>query len=151
MTAKASPPFWQGRYNTHPAVMKSTGDQGQDFFGKGNDDAAGNRQHTVCSLRRIMGLQAETELQDAEAKQNDTDRPDKAEDEVAKVVDNSDRIIVRKRRGCKRKSKYDRAKDAEDHVGSFGHFHIVVSSVSFSSSRMYCSALSKLKASLNGI
>lgn len=37
-------------------VMKSTGDQRQDLFGKGNDDAAGNRQHTVCSLRRVVRL-----------------------------------------------------------------------------------------------
>ena len=62
--------------------MKSTGDQGQDFFGKGNDDAAGNRQHTVCSLRRVVRLQAETKLQNAEAEQDNTDCPDKAEDKV---------------------------------------------------------------------
>ena len=50
MTAKASPPSRQGRRCACPVVMKSTGDQRQDLFGKGNDDAAGNRQHTVCSL-----------------------------------------------------------------------------------------------------
>lgn len=120
MTAKASPPFRQGRQNVCPVVMKSTGDQRQDLFGKGNDDATGNRQHAVCSLRRIMRLQAETELQDAEAEQDDTDRTDKSEDEVAEIVDNLNWIIVRKRRGRKGEGKYDRAEDAEDHAGSFG-------------------------------
>ena len=42
---------------------------------------------TVGTLARIVGLEAETDLHNAPAKQNQADRTDEAEDKVAEVVD----------------------------------------------------------------
>ena len=75
---------------------KSGGDKVEDFLGKGDDDAAGQGQKTVGTLARIVGLEAETDLYNAPAKQDQADRTDEAEDKVAEVVDDGNGVACGK-------------------------------------------------------
>ena len=68
------------------------GDHGQDFFGEGDDDAAGQGQEAVGSLAGIVGLQGKTHLHDAPTQQDQTDGTDQAEDELTEIVHHSQRI-----------------------------------------------------------
>ena len=66
-----------------PPLFRETGsanNEVEDFLGKGDDDAAGQGQETVGTLAGIVGLEAETDLHNAPAKQNQADRTDEAED-----------------------------------------------------------------------
>ena len=96
------------------------GDEGQDLLGEGDHDTAGNGQHTIGTLRRVMRFQRQTELKHTEAEQDDTYGSDQSEDEFAEFVDDLDRIVICKRHGRKREHEHDRAEDAEQHAGSFG-------------------------------
>ena len=115
-----------------PCPPFSAGDQGQDLFGEGDDDAAGNGHHTVGPLRRVMGLEAEAQLQYAEAQQDDAHGPDQAEDEVAELVHHGDGVPVRKRGSGQRKGQHQDAEQGEQGTDSFVSVHSFVSSNSFS-------------------
>lgn len=58
----------------------------QDFLRKGDDDAACQSQETVGALRRVVGLEAETDLNDTPAEQDKTDRTNESENKVGQVV-----------------------------------------------------------------
>ena len=77
-----------------PCPPFSAGDQGQDLIGEHDHDAAGDGHHTVGPLRGVMGLEAEAQLQHAEAQQDDAHGPDQAEDEVAELVHHGDGITA---------------------------------------------------------
>ena len=89
------------------------GDQGQDFLGEGDDNAAGQGQEAVGTLGGIMGLQGQANLDDAPAQQDQTDGADQAEDELRQVIHHSQGIAAGGR-GRQRQSD-----DAGD--GQHGH------------------------------
>ena len=73
-------------------MLLSACDKVEDLFRKGDDNTSRDSQKAVSSLRGIMAFERKTDLNDAEAEQDKTDRPDKSEDEVGQVVDHSQRI-----------------------------------------------------------
>lgn len=87
----------------------STNNEIKDFLCKGNDDATREGQETIGALRGVMGLQGKANLDDAPAKQDETDSSNQAKDKGAQVADNSQRIICRKRR------KREAASEGHDH------------------------------------
>ena len=72
----------------------SPGNQCQDLLGERDDDPAGQGQESIRTLRRIMRLQRKADLHDAKTKQDQTDRPDKTEDEGGQIVDHRNRIAL---------------------------------------------------------
>lgn len=58
----------------------SAGNQGQDFLGEGDDNAARQRQEAVGALAGIMGLEGQTNLHDTPAQQDQAHRADHAKD-----------------------------------------------------------------------
>ena len=54
----------------------SAGDEGEDLLGKGDDDTACHRQHTVGALGGIVALEGQAHLQDAEAQQDEANGAD---------------------------------------------------------------------------
>ena len=80
----------------------SAGDQRQDLLGECNDDAACDGQDAVRALRRIVRLERQANLQNAKAEQDQADRANERENEVAQIVDDRKRIAVcRERRDNK--------------------------------------------------
>lgn len=79
--------------------IASARDQRQNFFRKGDYNAAGNGQHPICPLARIMAFEGKTHLQDAEAQQDQTHRADQGKDELAQIINNLQRVTVRQRGG----------------------------------------------------
>ena len=97
----------------------SAGDQRQDLLGERNDNAARNSQDAVRALRRIVRLERQTDLQNAEAEQDQADRANERENEVAQIVDDRQRIAVcRERRDNKNRQHEKHA--GEDRVEPFG-------------------------------
>ena len=85
--------------------MLSAGDQRQNLLGERNDDAARDGQNAVCALRRIVRLERQTDLQNAEAEQDQADSANQRKDKVAQIVDDRQRIAVcRERRDNKNAS-----------------------------------------------
>ena len=72
--------------------ITSAGDEGQDFLGEGDDDAAGQGQEAVGTLAGIVGLEGKAHLNNAPAQQDQAHSPDEAEDELTEVVDNGQGI-----------------------------------------------------------
>ena len=70
------------------------GDQGQDFLGEGDDNAAGQGQEAVGTLRGIVGLQGQANLDNTPAQQDQADGADQAEDELRQVVHNGQGIAA---------------------------------------------------------
>ncbi len=68
--------------NRPPLCLVSLGylvsacDKSQNFFRKGDDDAARKGQKAICPLGRVVGFQGQTNLHDTKAEQNHTDRTD---------------------------------------------------------------------------
>ena len=89
------------------------GDQGQDFLGEGDDNAAGQGQEAVGTLGGIMGLQGQANLDDAPAQQDQADGADQAEDELGQIVHDSQGIATG---GSGRQSQSDDTGD-----GQHGH------------------------------
>lgn len=54
-------------------------DQSKNFLGKGNDNAARHSEHAVGPLGRIMALEGQAHLQDAEAQQDKANGADERE------------------------------------------------------------------------
>ena len=80
----------------------SAGDQRQDLLGERNDDTACDGQDAVRALRRIVRFERQTDLQNAEAEQNQTDGANQGKDEIAQVIHDRQRITVcRERRDSK--------------------------------------------------
>lgn len=93
--------LYRGELFRSPHIL-SAGDQRQDLLGERNDDTARNGQNAICALGRIVRLEGQTDLQNAEAEQNQADRTDQGKDEIAQVIDNGKRIAVcRERRDNK--------------------------------------------------
>lgn len=63
----------------------------KDFLCKRYNYTTRKCEKTVCSLRRIVGLQRKTDLNDTKAEQNKTDSTDKSENKVRQIVDNGQR------------------------------------------------------------
>ena len=78
--------------------MNLADDQVEDLLGKGDDDTARKGQETVRSLRRIVGLQGQTDLHDAEAQQDKPDGTDQTEDKGGQVIDNGNGVAGSKSR-----------------------------------------------------
>ena len=89
------------------------GDQGQDLLGEGNDDAASQGQEAVGTLGGIVGLEGQTNLDNAPAQQDQTDGTDQAEDEVTQVIHHLQGITAG---GCSGHSQGDDARH-----GQHGH------------------------------
>ena len=60
----------------------SAGDQRQDLLGECNDNAACNSQDAVCALGRIVRLERQANLQNAEAEQDQADGANERENIV---------------------------------------------------------------------
>ena len=91
-----TPPFGAA-FTTAPfAETGSADDEVEDFLCKGNNDTAGKRQESIGTLAGIVGLEAEADLHNAPAKQNQADRTDEAEDKVAEVVDDGNGVACGK-------------------------------------------------------
>lgn len=71
---------------------KSGDDEVQDLLGEGNDDAASKGQEAVGTLGRVMGLQRQTDLNNAPAQQNEADCTDQPEDKGGQVIDHGERV-----------------------------------------------------------
>lgn len=71
---------------------KSGDDEVQDFLGKGDDNTACEGQEAVGTLGRVVGLQGQTDLNDAPAQQDEADCTDQPEDEGGQVVDHGEGI-----------------------------------------------------------
>ena len=59
---------------------------------KGDDDTACKGKEAVGSLRRIVGFQGKTDLNNTEAEQDKSDCTDESENEIGQIVDNGQRI-----------------------------------------------------------
>jgi len=108
----------------------SARDKGQDFLCEGDDDTTGESQKAVGSLRRIVALERKTDLNDTEAKQNQTDGSDESENEIAQVVHNRNRITAGSKSGhghthYERESGDDGAVETEALFHLAGHFQLL--------------------------
>ena len=87
--------MWEGCGRTPRAPSRfahSAGDEGEDLLGKRDHNAARDGEHAVGALGGVVALEGQAQLEDAEAQQDHTDGPDEAENEVAEVVDNRERV-----------------------------------------------------------
>ena len=78
--------------------------QSEDFFRKNDNDTARQRQKSVRTLRRIVGFQGKTYLNDTKTEQDQTNRTDKTENEIGQVIDNGKRIACGESRCRHRKN-----------------------------------------------
>ena len=96
----------------------TAGDQRQDLLGERKDNTARDGQNAVCALRRIVRLERQANLQNAEAEQNQTDGANQGKDKIAQIVDDRQRIAVcRERRDNKNRQHEKHA--GEDRVEPF--------------------------------
>ena len=75
-------------------------DQSKNFLGKGDHDAARHSEHAVGPLGRIMALEGQAHLQDAEAKQDKANGADERENKLTQIVDHRQRIVCGQCRNC---------------------------------------------------
>lgn len=61
-------------------------DKSQDFFCKGNDNAACKGQKAVSSLGRVVGFEGKTNLHDTKTEHNHTDSPHQTENESDRLL-----------------------------------------------------------------
>ena len=80
---------------------------------------ASNSQDAVCSLRRIVRFERQTDLQNAKAEQDQADRANERENEVAQIVDDRQRITIRCERRDNKKRQHEKHA-GEDRVEPFG-------------------------------
>lgn len=83
-----------------PGFSLSPSNQGQDFLRKCNDNPACHSENTIGPLAGVVAFQRQTDLEDAEAQQDQTDGSNQAEYKVRKVVDNCQRIGLCKHGGA---------------------------------------------------
>ena len=67
------------RGNQCPGCSLSPGNQGQDLLRKCNDNPARHSEDTIGPLASIMAFQRQTDLENAEAQQDQTDGADQTE------------------------------------------------------------------------
>ena len=91
----------------------SAGDQRQDLLGERNDDTARDGQDAVRALRRIVRLEGQTDLQNAKAEQDQADRANERENEVAQIVDDRKRIAVRRERRDNKNRQHEKHTGAD--------------------------------------
>ena len=95
-----------------------------------------------------MRFERQAELQDAEAEQNNADRPDQAEDKVRETIDDGDRIVTVCI--CCRDKGNGQYKSTEDDKQVSDGFLFFFGSSSISSMSSYFSTIPKLKALVIG-
>ena len=76
---------WQSGLVKAIQLRPSPGDQGEDLLRKGDHNAARDGEHTVGTLRRVVGLEGQAHLEDAVAQQDQAHGADQGKDEVGKV------------------------------------------------------------------
>ena len=100
----------------------SAGNQGQDFLGKGDHDAASHGEHTVGALGGVVGFEGQANLQDVEAQQDDAHGPDEGEYKLGQVVNNGKGIVRRECGGGEAETKDDYGENSKDTISPFtGH------------------------------
>ena len=97
----------------------SAGDQRQDLLGERNDDTASNSQDAVCALGRIVRFERQNDLQNAKAKQDQADGTNERENKVTQIVDNRQRIAVRRESRDNKNRQHEKHASA-DRVEPFG-------------------------------
>ena len=97
----------------------SASDQRQDLLGECNDDAACDGQNAICALGRIVRLERQTDLQNAEAEQDQADRANQGKDEIAQVIHDRQRIAVRRERRDNKNRQHEKHA-GEDGIEPFG-------------------------------
>ena len=100
----------------------SARDQGQDLFGKGDDDAARKGEKAVAALAGVVGLERKSHLHDAPTEQDQPNRSDQTENEIAQVVHDGDRVACGKRRHRAAEGKGKRHNDSAVKAESLFHF-----------------------------
>ena len=83
-----------------PGFSLSPGNQGQDLLRKCNDNPTRHSEDTVGPLAGIVALERQTDLENAEAQQDQTDGSNQAEYKVRKVADHRQRVGFCKYRGA---------------------------------------------------
>ena len=94
------------RGNQCPGFSLSPSNQGQDLLCKCNDNPACHGENPVGSLAGIVAFQRQTDLENAEAQQNQADGANQAEYKVRKVVDNCQRVRLRKHGGAEHRDHH---------------------------------------------
>lgn len=91
-------------------MLLSPSNQCQDFLRKCNNNPASHSEDAIRPLAGVVTFQRQTDLENAEAQQNQTDGADQAEDEVTQIIDHRQRVRLREYRGAEHR----------DHHGSSG-------------------------------
>ena len=76
-------------------------------------------RNAVCALRRIVRLERQANLQNAKAEQDQADRTDQGKDKIAQVIDNRQRITVRRERRDNKNRQHEK-RAGEDGIEPFG-------------------------------
>ena len=88
------------------ALSLTTSNQRQDFLRKCNDNPACHSEDTIGPLAGIVAFQRQTDLENAEAQQDQTDGSNQAEYKVRKVVDHRQRVGFCKYRGAEHRNHH---------------------------------------------
>ena len=88
------------RGNQCPGFSLSPSNQGQDLLCKCNDNPACHSEDTIGPLAGIVAFHRQTDLENAEAQQNQADGSNQAEYKVREVVDYGQRVCLREYRGA---------------------------------------------------
>ena len=72
--------------------IQSGGDEIEDFLSKGNHKPAGKSQEALRPLGGIVALKGKTDLHDAPAQKDQTNRADQGKDKVGQIVDYAKRV-----------------------------------------------------------
>ena len=82
-----------GDIEPRPCLSSTASDEGEDLTGEGNDNAAGDGEHTVGPLGGVVALEGQAQLEDAEAQQDQADGPDQGKDELTQVLHDLEGIV----------------------------------------------------------
>ena len=106
--------------------MRSLHDEIENLSCERDDDATGEGQKAVGTLRSVMTLECEAHLNNAKCEQDDADRANQPEDKLGQIIDYGDRIgLVGKGRRRHAEHEDDDAEDGEQLLGTRGKVHAV--------------------------
>lgn len=74
-------------------LFLSARDKSENFFSEGYDHASSESQKPVGTLRGIVALKRQTDLNNAPAEQDNADCTNQAEDEIRQVVNDSQWVV----------------------------------------------------------